>query len=185
MSKVIIIDPGHGMSNRKAGRYDPGACADEATEADIVMDWANELRGILRARKVAVIRTRVDDEDPAPLGQRAAIARLYKGDIMVSLHCNSTPGASGTETVYRGIQNKAKATALNAAVVKVMKTKNRGPKTEAELGRGANFKLSIMSFQPCFLIELGFIDHAGDRAKMLDPALRKVACEAIADVLLA
>jgi N-acetylmuramoyl-L-alanine amidase len=40
-----------------------------------------------------------------------------------------------------------------------------------------------MSFQPCFLIELGFIDHSGDRAKMLDARLRRSACEAIAKIL--
>jgi N-acetylmuramoyl-L-alanine amidase len=41
-----------------------------------------------------------------------------------------------------------------------------------------------MAFQPCFLIELGFIDHAGDREKMLDPVLRKTACEALARAIL-
>jgi len=42
-----------------------------------------------------------------------------------------------------------------------------------------------MAFQPCFLIELGFIDNASDRAKMLDADLRKQACEMLADALLA
>jgi N-acetylmuramoyl-L-alanine amidase len=41
-----------------------------------------------------------------------------------------------------------------------------------------------MAFQPCFLLEIGFIDNAGDRAAMLDPAKRKAACEAIAKVLI-
>jgi N-acetylmuramoyl-L-alanine amidase len=40
-----------------------------------------------------------------------------------------------------------------------------------------------MAFQPCFLIELGFIDHAGDRAAMLDPQKRKTACLALADLI--
>ena len=182
MSKIIIIDPGHGMSNRKSGRYDPGACAYDATEAAIAMDWANELRDILKARKVAVVRTRVDDKDPAPVGQRAAIARRYKGDIMVSLHCNAANGkARGTETFYRGAENKTMAENLNFAVVNSLLTVNRGVKLEAE---SQHNRLAIMAFQPCFLIELGFIDHDGDRAKMLDPVLRKAACTAIADVLI-
>jgi N-acetylmuramoyl-L-alanine amidase len=40
-----------------------------------------------------------------------------------------------------------------------------------------------MAFQPCLLIELGFIDHAGDLAAMVDPVRRLAACEAIAELL--
>ena len=36
---------------------------------------------------------------------------------------------------------------------------------------------------PAALIEIGFIDNAGDRAKMLDPDLRKAACKMIADAI--
>lgn len=178
---IIILDPGHGMGNRRRNHYDPGACAAGATESAIVMDWANELRGILRARGVAVVRTRVDAHDPAPARERAAIARRYRGDIMVSLHCNAANGrASGTETFYRGEENKPLATRLNLAVVNSLHTRNRGAKTEAA---SQHARLAIMAFQPCFLIELGFIDHRGDREKMLDPDLRHAACTALAEVL--
>lgn len=180
-AKIIILDPGHGLSNQRPGVYDPGACAGGETEAAIVMEWANDLRMILRARGIAVVRTRVDAKDPTHVSQRAAIARRYKGDIMLSLHCNAANGsASGTETFYRGSENKALATRINLAVVKALGTRNRGVKTEKD---SQHTRLAVMDFQPCFLIELGFIDHAGDRAKMLDPALRRAACIAIADVL--
>ncbi len=179
---IIILDPGHGMDNKRAGRYDSGAVAGSVTEAEIVMDWANELRDILRSRKIAVVRTRAHNWDSAPVGQRAAIARRYKGDIMVSLHCNAANGkANGTETFYRGSENRAMAVLLNQAVVDSLKTRNRGAKTEDKSQHG---RLAIMAFQPCFLIELGFIDHSGDRTKMLDPALRYNTCLALADVLL-
>ncbi|RYD39438.1 MAG: N-acetylmuramoyl-L-alanine amidase, partial [Verrucomicrobiaceae bacterium] len=84
---TIIIDPGHGMSNRRSGVFDPGAVSAGVCEAGIAMDWANELRGILRAAGHTVVRTRIDHNDPAPVGKRAAIARQYGGEIMVSLHC--------------------------------------------------------------------------------------------------
>jgi len=178
--KVIIIDPGHGMSNRRSGRYDPGAVSNGITEAEIVMAWANELRDILRARKIAVVRTRVDAKDTAPISERAKIAKRYRGTIMISLHCNADGTASGTETFYRGDSNKAFATRLNQAVCAGLGTKNRGAKTEAQ---SQHKTLAVMSFQPCFLIELGFIDNAGDRAKMLDANKRKATCMAIADLL--
>jgi N-acetylmuramoyl-L-alanine amidase len=178
---IVILDPGHGMGNRKSGRYDPGACADGVTEAAIAMTWCDELRAILRARKVAVVRTRVDGKDPAPVGQRAAIASRYKGDIMISIHCNAADGkANGTETFYRGESNRPMATAINSAVANAMGTKNRGAKTESA---SQHSRLAVMSFQPCYLIELGFIDHAGDRAKMLDPDIRARTCQAIVDLL--
>jgi len=179
---IIILDPGHGLGNRRAGVYDPGACSEEHCEATIAMAWANELRRILRAAGHRVVRTRVDHKDPAPVGQRAAIARQYRGDIMLSIHCNAANGAAnGTETFYRGAENKAKATQLNLAVVNALGTRNRGIKVESD---SQHATLAIMSFQPCFLIELGFIDNASDRAKMLDPELRRLACDALANVLL-
>jgi len=46
---TIILDPGHGMANKKAGIYDPGAVSNGVTEAEIVMDWANELKEYLNA----------------------------------------------------------------------------------------------------------------------------------------
>jgi N-acetylmuramoyl-L-alanine amidase len=179
---TIILDPGHGMGNRKAGTFDPGAVSSGIREADIVMDWANLLRELLVAKGHRVIRTRVDHRDPAPISQRASIARQYGGEIMLSLHCNAFNGiASGTETFYRGANHKAKAEAITAAVCKALGTKNRGAKTE---GSSQHSRLAVMAFQPCFLLEIGFIDNAADRAAMIDPALRRQACNAIADILL-
>jgi len=182
MKPIIIIDPGHGMGNRKTGRYDCGAESNGITEAEIVMTWANELRDILRARKIAVVRTRVDAKDPCSISERARIAKRYGGTIMISLHCNAANGvARGTETFYRGAENKSKAVDLNLAVCAGLLTISRGVKTENE---SQHYTLAVMNFQPCFLIELGFIDHAGDRAKMLDADKRKATCLAIADLLL-
>ena len=179
--KVFILDPGHGLGNKKAGVFDPGAVSNNVREADIAMEWANELRAILLDRGHKVIRTRVSNTDPAPIGKRAGIAKQYGGDVMLSIHCNAADGtASGSETFYRGTENRVTANRLNDALVGVLGTKNRGAKTEKQ---SQHSTLAVMAFQPCFLIELGFIDHAGDRAKMLDPTLRREACEAIAGVI--
>lgn len=179
---TVIIDPGHGMSNRRSLVYDPGATAGGFTEAGIVMDWANELRAVLQQRQIKVVRTRVDEKDPCPVGRRDDIARAYGGDIMISLHCNAATGkASGTETFYRGSDDRELAKRLTDAVCGVLKTPNRGPKTERESQHSA---LAVMEFGETYLIEIGFIDNPTDRLKMLDPVLRRLACEAIADVIL-
>jgi N-acetylmuramoyl-L-alanine amidase len=179
---TVIIDAGHGLGNRKRGVFDPGAVSDGIREADIAMAWCNELRAILIQRGVKVIRTRASNADPASISDRAGIARAYSGDIMLSFHCNAATGtAHGTETFYRGESNKATAERLNAAVVRALGMRNRGAKTESA---SQHSRLAIMAFQPCFLIELGFIDNASDRAKMLDADLRKQACEMLADAIL-
>lgn len=180
-SKTIIVDPGHGMSNRRRGVYDPGATSGPHAEASIALDWANTLREILQAAGHKVIRTRVDNRDPCPVSRRDDIAHAYGGDIMVSLHCNAADRqANGTETFYRGSGNWQMAERLTLAVCRALGTKSRGPKPESA---SQHKSLAVMSFQPCFLIELGFIDHEGDREKMLDPQLRRTACEAIAQIL--
>ena len=171
------------MSNRKPGVFDPGAVSNGVREADIVMDWANEIRAFLRCAGFKVIRTRINSDDPAPVSERATIAKEFGGDILLSLHCNAATGtAHGTETFYRGEANRKKAEAINKAVVDALGTKDRGVKLEAA---SQHKRLAVMAFQPCFLVELGFIDNSEDRAKMLDPELRAKACEALANVLTA
>jgi len=179
---TIIIDPGHGMSNKRSGQYDPGACAGGAEEASIAMDWCNELRTILQSKGHRVIRTRIDSHDPCPVWRRDDIARSYKGDIMISLHCNSGGGsASGAEVFYRGSDDKSMAAKISAAVAGALSIRDRGAKTEKE---SQHASLAVLEFDKCWLLEIGFIDHIGDRTKMIDPAIRKRACEAIASVIL-
>ena len=182
-SKIVIIDPGHGMSNRKPRVYDPGACSGGHTEAGIVMDWANELREIILACGHKVVRTRVDEKDPCPVSRRDDIAASYGGDVMISLHCNAANGkASGAETFYRGAADREMAKKLTDAVCGVLGIPNRGPKTEKD---SQHASLAVMEFEQCWLIELGFIDNSEDRAKLLDPALRRKTCEELAKVILA
>lgn len=183
----ICIDPGHGMSNRKRGVYDCGAAVKmqgkEITEAEIVMDWANELRGILQGMGHEVVRTRVDARDPAPVSRRDDIALSYGCDRMISLHCNAAAGtARGTEVYYRGADDKAMAERLSAAVCGVLGIPNRGAKMEEQSQHSA---LAVLEFDKCWLVELGFIDNAGDRAALLDETKMLLACQALADVITA
>jgi N-acetylmuramoyl-L-alanine amidase len=178
---TFILDPGHGMGNRVRGRYDPGAVSQGVEEASIAMAWANELRGLLMSMGHKVVRTRKDQNDPCHVSERAKVARKFKGLAMISLHCNAANGrASGTETFYRGAANKALAEKLNAAVCSALGTKSRGVKTEQE---SQHPRLAVMEFPACWLIELGFIDHAGNRAKLQDEKLMLLACQSLATVL--
>jgi N-acetylmuramoyl-L-alanine amidase len=96
----IAIDAGHGMSNRQAGLYDPGATHVEAgfrfEEAEIALRYALALREALAAHGAAVFLTREDAGDHAPLGERAANARLAGAGGLLSLHVNSVEDAART-----------------------------------------------------------------------------------------
>ena len=176
---IIILDPAHGMSNRKPGGYDPGACNGKHEEASIALIWVNELREILQSKGHKVARTRAGRNDPAPVSRRANIAKEYGGEIMLSIHCNAANGkASGSECIHRG--NPVKAAALSKACADALGIKDRGAKVESDSQHG---RLAVMAFQPCFLLEVGFIDNAEDLAAMIDPVKRKAACEAIAALL--
>jgi N-acetylmuramoyl-L-alanine amidase len=182
MKLTLCIDPGHGMSNRRAGVYDPGATVrvgnTEITEAGIVMDWANELKIQLEMLGAKVIRTRINSSDVAPVGERASIAHQYGCAALISLHCNAANGkASGTETFYRNASNAKLAQACNDAVRLALGTKDRGIKTEAA---SQHSRLAVLNFPAACLIELGFIDHEGDRARMMDQQLMLLACQNLA-----
>ena len=182
---TIILDPGHGMGNRKPGVYDPGATVrvgkEEITEAAIVMDWANELKVQFEALGCKVIRTRINSSDVCGIGDRVPIAHKYGGDVLLSLHCNAADGkANGTETFYRGASNEPLAKACNAAIVSSLGTKNRGLKTE---NQSQHSRLAVLGFPRACLIELGFIDHAADRARMQDQQMMLLACQKLSEAV--
>ena len=83
---IVVIDAGHG------GR-DPGAksVSGEATEKDLTLALARELRDDLVKRgRVRVAMTR-DDDRYLTLEDRAAVARRLNAAMFISLHIDSAP----------------------------------------------------------------------------------------------
>ncbi len=82
---LIIIDPGH-------GGIDPGAAGpDGALEKMVVLEFARELAGRLRAGgRFDVVLTR-DDDVFLSLSQRVKIARDRQADLFISIHADSAP----------------------------------------------------------------------------------------------
>src|SRR3954469_14011704 len=83
---IVVIDAGHG------GR-DPGArsVSGEASEKDLTLALARELRDDLVKRgRVRVAMTR-DDDRYLTLDDRAAVARRLNAAMFISLHMDSAP----------------------------------------------------------------------------------------------
>lgn len=171
MSIKICLDAGHGMSNRSSGVYDSGATAAGVAEADVALSWVLAGRWLAPQYGIEVFLTRDDDRDPDPVGSRDDRAEAAGCDYFLSIHCNAANGrASGTETYYRDAADKTFAAWVQAAAVAAVGSKDRGLKSE---GESQHPRLAVMDFDgPAALLETGFLDHPGDRAKVLSRDVR-------------
>jgi N-acetylmuramoyl-L-alanine amidase len=85
--KVVVIDPGH-------GGIDSGTNGiNGLMEKDMVLAEGLRLARLLTERGYTVHMTR-DRDIFIPLPERVAIARKWKADLMISLHCDSNPDPS-------------------------------------------------------------------------------------------
>ena len=89
----MVIDAGHG--GHDSGAIGPGG----TMEKDVSLQIATRLGELLSDRGLEVILTR-DDDRFVKLEDRARLANEAKGDLFISVHCNSAPKkkARGIET---------------------------------------------------------------------------------------
>ena len=168
----IAIDPGHGMSNRITGKYDPGAVSAGVSEADIALTWALTGKWILNDAGIQTFMIRDDDTDSAPVESRDNRATVNGCDRMISIHCNSSLSASatGTESFYRTRDDHDFAEIIHGAALIALKLRDRGIKSE---GQSQHPSLAVLDFpRPNMLLELGFISNPGDRRVMLSRDVR-------------
>lgn len=167
----VCIDPGHGMSNRQTGIYDPGAThvenGFEFQEATIALRYGLALKDVFRANQVEVFMTRDDASDHAPVGSRASMAKAAGCDALISIHLNDfdDDSANGLEVLYRDRDDKLLAQALQDALIKTTKMRDRKIKQRTDL--------AVLKFNGvAVLIELGFIANDLDRTKLLNAQVR-------------
>lgn len=96
--RTIVIDAGHGGS-------DVGARGGYSTEKELTLEVAMKLGKIIEESMpdVKVVYTRKVDRFDDPR-RKAEIANNARGDLFISIHCNSAPKArkvTGYKTVYR------------------------------------------------------------------------------------
>ncbi|ANX13778.1 hypothetical protein ABE41_017345 [Fictibacillus arsenicus] len=166
--KIVVVDAGH-------GDHDPGASGFGLKEKDITLITAKHLRDYLEKAGAKVVMTRETDIFHE-LEKRVSIANLAGGQAFVSIHTNSFNGtAHGTETYYNednnmSAYNKKLATYIqNRMLIPELDMKDRGVKE-------ANFYvIKNQRNMASTLVELGFIDHKDDSAKLASDTWRKKA----------
>jgi N-acetylmuramoyl-L-alanine amidase len=176
----ICIDPGHGMSNRSAGIYDPGAVHTENgyqfQEAAIALRYCLALKDVLRAQGIDVFMTRDDDTDHTPVGQRPSMAKKAGCDALISIHLNDfdDDAANGLEVLYGNTASKPLAERLQTELLQITGMKDRKIKSRPEL--------AVLKFQGiAVIIELGFIANDNDRNKLINAQVRDTVVRKIAD----
>lgn len=170
MSKLIVIDPGHGGK-------DPGAVAYGLREADVVLKLAHMVRDELSSYDADVRMTR-DGDFFVELNQRAALANKWGAVLFISLHCNAGGGQGFESYVY--IQpSTASVSYQNTIHDEVMVylskygIKDRGKKR-------ANLAVCRETRMPAVLLENLFIDHERENALLRDETFLKGLARAIA-----
>ena len=87
--KTVVVDAGHGRMANATWR---GASGDYSQESKVTLAVALKLRDSIQKDipSVNVVMTRTDDNDVL-WQKRADIANENKGQLFISLHCNSLP----------------------------------------------------------------------------------------------
>lgn len=90
--KTIIVDPGHGVKpdNAPPGHYSRGASGSFSSERNVTLAIALKLQKAIEkdVNGVKAVLTR-STEDDVSWERRAEIANQNKGNLFISLHCNS------------------------------------------------------------------------------------------------
>ena len=176
MSKVVVIDPGH-------GDQDGGAWGSYSKEKDIVLTVSKLVCEILSPYVTAML-TR-DDDTFLSLSTRPTIANDAKANAFVSIHCNSADNdsARGWEIfTTRGQNNSDKlATAVGVRYGEVNPSmKKRFDESDGDLDKEANFSVIRGTNCPSCLMELGFISNKDEENMLNNPSFQLDAANAIA-----
>lgn len=100
--KTVIIDPGHGAkaSGAEPGHYSRGADGSFSSERNVTLALALKLQKAIEkdVNGVKAVLTRTTEDDVS-WEKRAEIANQNKGNLFISLHCNSLSNRRVTERV--------------------------------------------------------------------------------------
>ena len=167
---LIVIDPGHGGSDR-------GATMGSIQEKTLTLKTARLIKYYLHKKGYQVILTRTQDGFIS-LTKRTNIANDTKSTIFISIHYNAFKysHAKGVEVYYynkghkwRQKASKKLADLILSKMIGSTGAKNRGVKE-------GNFYVIRETCMPAVLIEGGFITNPQERSHLCDQKyLEKIA----------
>lgn len=173
--KVIVVDAGHGGK-------DSGGKHGTVYEKNIALPIARLTSKLLGDAGASVIMTRADDTFIA-LGDRSKVANESDAALFISIHVNSNQVANSRSggMTFHHMQDPVGmllAECIQSEIAKVSKIPNMGIWSDRRIYQ-SGFAVLRNSKMPSVLIELGFINHSYDRARMLQPTFREDIARAI------
>lgn len=175
--KTIVVDAGH-------GGHDTGARSPDkkVNEKDLTLSVAKKVADRLVQEGAMVIMTRKTD-DFETLRERPEIANRSGAEAFVSVHINSSPrpnSRSGGITFYHAKDPAGilLAECVQSEIALVSGIPNLGTWSDLRLYETG---LAVLRYAkvPAVLVELGFINHAKDRAKLVTREFQDAAAAAI------
>jgi len=173
--KVIIVDAGHGGK-------DSGARHGNIYEKDIVLPISRLVAKYLNEEGAAVVLTRNEDAF-ITLGDRSKVANASDAALFVSIHVNSNSVAnsrSGGMTFYHQQDpvGMLLAECIQTEIAKVSKIPTLGTWSDRRIYQ-SGFAVLRNSKMPSVLLELGFINHSKDRARLVQAEFKEVIARAV------
>ena len=179
VGKVVVIDPGHGGSDR-------GHTGHELDEATVVLDLARRLEGRLQATGVTAVLTRGEHQSPTGR-ERAELAGRVDADVFVSLHCDSSTGGrhagarpEGVATYYWGGHDPFSASGPGQRLAELVQREvvvrtglvdcRSHPRT---------WELLRVTSMPAVQVEVGYLSSPADARRLADPAFRDTVAEGL------
>lgn len=174
LGKRIVIDPGHGGSDR-------GVVVGPYAEADLAYDLAARLEGRLAAAGMRVFLTRGPASGDVSDRERVALANELGADLFISLHVDGykNPEAEGVATYHFGTTSGVSSTVGErlAGLVQreiVARTGMRDCKIHGKV-----WDLLRLTRMPAVRVEVGYLTSPTDRARLVDPQFRELVIESI------
>lgn len=170
--KVVVLDPG-------------GADADERfaqQEASILADVCSRIEGRLAALGTQVLLTRPPTPELVTETTRASFANDTAADLLVSLHVERVvlPGAHGVATFYFGNPQGGSHSLSGQQAAELIQEEicSRTDLVDCR-SHPRTWDLLRMTRMPAVWVELGYLSHPGDAARLSDARFRDVLAEAI------
>jgi N-acetylmuramoyl-L-alanine amidase len=171
--KRIVVDPGHGGPDR-------GVVVAGVAEADMMWDLARRLVGRMAATGMDAMLSRQENTCPAET-ERAAFANAANADLVLSLHTDASYSmhAQGLATFHFGSGSGATSTVGEALAGFIQRELLIRTAMFDCRSQARTWELLRLTSMPTVRIEVGYLTHLGDRARLLDPAFRDVVAEGI------
>jgi N-acetylmuramoyl-L-alanine amidase len=209
--RVVVLDPGHGGSNR-------GAKGATLHEKQLTLTISQLVAKRLRDKDIAVTLTRSDDRT-LTLRQRVAIADRLPADLFISIHANASPTRSqrGFETFVltpRGVDVDGRAlrsdvttprAGVDPEIALVLDDIERGSSQWEAADLAARMQRSLRdrrggegdrgvrqdahhvllgATMPAVLVEVGFIDHPIEGKQLATSSVQAQIADAIAEAII-